>query len=175
MTFQFYSGSFIELLPKKSCYNLYTQRIHVWCIYLHLAGFYGKCWQIYQSHGSYGIQHGSVFSPYHTTPPLRSSSPGSDLAFIAWIFWPWKQDQSTWDISSNTGWFYMDVSENRGIFPPNHPISIGFSIIFTIHFGVPLFSETSICQCLNMYINTWIFQFGCGSWMMFGVPKNTIL
>ena len=49
MTFQFYSGSFIELLPKKSCYNLYTQRIHVWCIYLHLAGFYGKCWQIYHT------------------------------------------------------------------------------------------------------------------------------
>ena len=88
MTFQFYSGSFIELLPKKSCYNLYTQRIHVWCIYLHLAGFYGKCWQIYQSHGSYGIQHGSFLVP--TTPPLRSSSPGSDLAFMAWIFWPWK-------------------------------------------------------------------------------------
>ena len=24
--------------------------------------------------------------------------------------------------------------------PPNHPILIGFSIIFTIHFGVPLFN-----------------------------------
>ena len=29
----------------------------------------------------------------------------------------------------------MDVSENSGISPPNHPILIGFSIIFTIHFG----------------------------------------
>ncbi len=26
--------------------------------------------------------------------------------------------------------------------PPNHPILIGFSLIFTIHFGVPLFLET---------------------------------
>ena len=26
-------------------------------------------------------------------------------------------------------------TKNRGVFPPNHPISIGFSIIFTIHFG----------------------------------------
>ena len=28
--------------------------------------------------------------------------------------------------------------------PPNHPSILRFSIIFTIHFGVPLFSETSI-------------------------------
>ena len=38
---------------------------------------------------------------------------------------------------------------NIRVFPkimvaPNHPILIGFSIIFTIHFGVPLFLETSI-------------------------------
>ena len=29
--------------------------------------------------------------------------------------------------------------------PPNHLTLIGFSIIFTIHFGVPLFLETTIC------------------------------
>ena len=34
------------------------------------------------------------------------------------------------------------------VVPPNHPL-IGFSIIFTIHFGVPLFLETPI----------WIYQF----------------
>ena len=28
------------------------------------------------------------------------------------------------------------------VFPPNHPFLVGFSIIFTIHFGVPLFLET---------------------------------
>ena len=31
---------------------------------------------------------------------------------------------------------HMDLSENRGWNTPNHPFYIGFSIIFTIHFGV---------------------------------------
>ena len=34
----------------------------------------------------------------------------------------------------------MGVSENRGT--PKSSISIGFSMIFTIHFGVPPFTET---------------------------------
>ena len=38
---------------------------------------------------------------------------------------------------------YMGVSKNRGK-PPKSSILIGFSIIFTIHFGVPLFLETPI-------------------------------
>ena len=39
----------------------------------------------------------------------------------------------------------MDVSKNMGT--PKSSILIGFSIIFTIHFaGVPLFSETPICE-----------------------------
>ena len=37
---------------------------------------------------------------------------------------------------------YMDVSENSGT--PKSSILIGFSIIFTIHFGAPPFLETSI-------------------------------
>ena len=37
---------------------------------------------------------------------------------------------------------YMDVSENSGT--PKSSILIGFSVIFTILFGVPLFSETPI-------------------------------
>ena len=37
---------------------------------------------------------------------------------------------------------HMGVSKNRGT--PKSFILIRFSIIFTIHFGVPLFSETSI-------------------------------
>ena len=37
---------------------------------------------------------------------------------------------------------YMGVSKNNGT--PKSSILIGFSIIFTIHFGVPLFLETSI-------------------------------
>ena len=38
----------------------------------------------------------------------------------------------------------MDVSENSGT--PKSSILIGISIIFTIHFGVPLFSETPKCR-----------------------------
>ncbi len=37
---------------------------------------------------------------------------------------------------------YMGVSKNNGI--PKSSILIGFSIIFTIHFGVPVFLETPI-------------------------------
>ena len=40
---------------------------------------------------------------------------------------------------------HMDGSKNRGK-PPNHHILIGFSIIFTIHFGgfPPIFGSTPI-------------------------------
>ena len=37
---------------------------------------------------------------------------------------------------------YMDVSKNNGT--PKSSILKGFSIIFTIHFGVPPFKETPI-------------------------------
>ena len=37
--------------------------IHVWYIYLHLVDLYGKCREIYQSRGSYGI--------WARTPPVR--------------------------------------------------------------------------------------------------------
>ena len=37
----------------------------------------------------------------------------------------------------------VDVSENSG-FSPKSSILIGFSIIFTIHFGVPLCLETPV-------------------------------
>ena len=36
----------------------------------------------------------------------------------------------------------LGVSKNRGTGTPKLSILIGFSIIFTIHFGVPLFLET---------------------------------
>ncbi len=41
---------------------------------------------------------------------------------------------------------YMGVSKNNGKTPQIIPCLIGFSIIFTIHFGVPQFLETPICQ-----------------------------
>ena len=45
----------------------------------------------------------------------------------------------------------MDVSGNSG--NPESSILIGFSIIFTIHFWVPLFSETSMyyLHCIRVY------------------------
>ena len=39
----------------------------------------------------------------------------------------------------NLTWMFPKI----GGFPPKSSILIGFSIIFTIHFGVPLFLETS--------------------------------
>ena len=39
---------------------------------------------------------------------------------------------------------HKDVSKNSGFSPQIIPCLIGFSIIFTIHFGVPLFLETPI-------------------------------
>ena len=37
---------------------------------------------------------------------------------------------------------HVGVSKNSGVFPSKSSILIGFSIIFTIHFGVPLLLET---------------------------------
>ena len=53
----------------------------------------------------------------------------------------------TWSTQLN-----MDVSKNSG-FPPKSSILIGFSISFTIHFGVPLFLETPICFRLSVLVN----------------------
>ena len=49
-----------------------------------------------------------------------------------------------------SSWSHMGVSKNRGT--PKSSISIGFSIIFTIHFGVPLFLETPIYIYICIYI-----------------------
>ena len=38
----------------------------------------------------------------------------------------------------------MASSKNMVLYPPNHPIFIGFFLIFTIHFGVALFLEIPI-------------------------------
>ena len=46
------------------------------------------------------------------------------------------------------GWFFdMGVSKNNGT--PKSSILIGFSVIFNIHFGIPLFLETSIWLAQN--------------------------
>ena len=49
-------------------------------------------------------------------------------------------------------------------FPPKSSILIGFSIIFTIQFGVPLFLETHIdllvCVCTSLYLSlSHLFRF----------------
>ncbi len=41
---------------------------------------------------------------------------------------------------------YMGVSKNRGVSPQIIHLFIGFSMIFTIHFGIPLFLEAPIYE-----------------------------
>ena len=48
--------------------------------------------------------------------------------------------------------FYMGGSKNNGT--PKSSILIGFSIIFTIHFGMPLFLETSISNPLDLVVGS---------------------
>ena len=65
-------------------------------------------------------------------------------------------------------YIYMGVSKNNGT--PKSSILIGFSIIFTIHFGVPLFLETSIWHryLLQDHLNQVFF------WEHFPVKKTNI-
>ena len=69
----------------------------------------------------------------------------SPLSFLR-VSW-WYQVSMSWcncsKMSEVLAGAHMDVSENRGA--PKSSILIGFSIIFTIHFGIPLFLETPIC------------------------------
>ena len=68
----------------------------------------------------------------------------------------------------------MGVSKNRGT--PKSSILIGFSIIFTIHFGVPLFLETPIWQ--NTCDDSWgqknrlIAASSSGSWATWKVCRD---
>ena len=52
-------------------------------------------------------------------------------------------------------WWDMDVSKNNGT--PKSSILIGFSIIFTIHFGgfPPIFGSTPICFCWQGSTSPW--------------------
>ena len=44
-----------------------------------------------------------------------------------------------------------------GGYPPKSSILIGISIIFTIHFGVPLFLETPISRCISLFFYVYLF------------------
>ena len=50
----------------------------------------------------------------------------------------------------DSGFAHMDVSENGGT--PKSSILIGFSIIFTIHFGgnAPIFGNIHMCFAINI-------------------------
>ena len=73
-----------------------------------------------------------------------------------YMFWgmpkPWFTVDKNHSNSNFAPWVQMNYCLNQLIwvfpkirgFPPKSSILIGFSIIFTIHFGVPLFLETSI-------------------------------
>ena len=67
---------------------------------------------------------------YHRTPPTFGwILPTRNVAAGTSPSLQFRSAENKWKFSKNRG----------GKTPPNHPILIGFSIIFTIHFGVPLF------------------------------------
>ena len=53
--------------------------------------------------------------------------------------------------------FHVVVSKNGGG-PPKSSISIGFSMIFTIHFGVPLVLETPILLLAIVFSNDFVLD-----------------
>ena len=80
-------------------------------------------------------------------PPFLLAPPTFLWKFLAQYLGTLQLLQLTGELSIritgiNYGNHYMGVSENNGT--PKSSILIGFSIIFTIHFGVPLFLETPI-------------------------------
>ena len=120
-----------------------------------------------------GDPHNSRFSTMIIPPPLQRWNPWDDILPkmsagtlpTQWSWWfprvrcledgqpirwtsrwrrSWHRNCSTLGKCQKTkGRGYVGVSKNDGI--PKSSISIGFSIIFTIHFGVPPYLETPIC------------------------------
>ena len=68
---------------------------------------------------------------------------------------------------------HMGVSENRGT--PKSCILIGFSIVFTIHFGVSLFLETPIFFRWVEAINTVTFFLVCDVGQVVDVRRLNIV
>ncbi len=93
---------------------------------------------------------------YHTSVAVFSSTTFDDLSRLGasnlWKFWSGRraalqhQKVPPFQKSGEAVPHIWVLNQKSGVFtPPNHPIFlIGFSLIFTIHFGVPLFLETSI-------------------------------
>ena len=96
-----------------------------------------------------GSYHWCVISEW-----VSWSQPGGDPGRDSVIFSCWK-NHSPEDLMAGTyvqKWRFPKI----GGFPPNHPFLIGFSIIFTIHFGgPPLFLETpqmEVCLVFHGYV-----------------------
>ena len=64
------------------------------------------------------------------------------------------------------GWFPITWLFPKIMVPPNHPILIGFSIIFTIHFGgnTPIFGNTHIFPCRQPPNDCWMNQLWPSVW-----------
>ena len=100
-----------------------------WCLFL--QDFLEPTWSLQHTTRS---QHGPC--KVGPKPNIFHFSPRSlgfhDPKFDYIIFFRW--------VGSTTNWMFPKIV---GFYPPNHPILIGFSMIFTIHFGgPPLFLET---------------------------------
>ena len=62
---------------KKMNHSCTSHTIHVWYIYLHLVDFYGKCREICQSHGWYGLWF-RLLEPFFCFRVFLNKSPDSD-------------------------------------------------------------------------------------------------
>ena len=63
----------------------------------------------------------------------------------------WQKQREQRVVKRDMSWIYLGVSEKNGT--PKSSILVGFSIIFTIHFGVPLFLETPIWMIMKYILH----------------------
>ncbi len=71
--------------------------------------------------------------------------------------------------------FDLGVSKNNGKTTQIIHLFIGFSIIFTIHFGVPLLLETPICSHQGLFFQPWQFADTLALLYCMGSLKDTYL
>ena len=98
--------------------------------------------------------------------PSAARRPHEHASDLGPVWPPW---QAVFTRPTNTGnpeipnllegvpqWNHIWVFPKIGV-PPNHPILIGFSIIFTIHFGVPRFLERPYPENKNLWF-FWVYH-----------------
>ena len=93
------------------------------------------------SHQQYGYGISTCFFQFllFFSSDSADSTPG--VAKLGGLESRWCMVCSCWG-----DFIYGRWTKNRVFYPPNHPCLIGFSLFFTIHFGVPLFLETPIYE-----------------------------